>query len=106
LQQAGVQPDIITYNSLISAYSKGEQWERAMQVFKAIPMQGLTPDIPTYNPLLSVIWQCGQRAKANELFMEASEAGVYLRVTASSARSICTSCPRARRWHRSLGGWM
>ena len=38
---------------------------------------GVTPDIPTYNPLLSVLWECGQRAKAIELFVAASDAGVY-----------------------------
>jgi hypothetical protein len=38
---------------------------------------GVTPDIQAYNPLLSVLWECGHRAKAIELFVEASEAGVY-----------------------------
>ena len=38
---------------------------------------GVTPDIPTYKPLLSVLWECSHRAKAIELFVEASEAGVY-----------------------------
>ena len=77
MQAAGLTPNVHTYNSLISAYDKGGQWQRAMLIFKEITQAEMTLDIHTYNPLLSVLWVCGHRAKAIELFEKASEAGVY-----------------------------
>ena len=77
MQAAGVKPNVVTYNSLISAYDKGGQWQKAEEAFEQMKAAGVTPDIKTYNPLLSVLWECGQQAKAIELFEEASKAGVY-----------------------------
>ena len=65
-------PDVITHNALISACEKGEQPERALEVFVLLEQQGLVPDFITYDALISTCkkgkWPkraqaCGQAAR-------------------------------------------
>ena len=53
MQQHSVLPDVIIYNALISACSKGKAPEQALQVFKAMQKQGAVPDLITYCTLIS-----------------------------------------------------
>ena len=53
MEEQGVVPDSITYNALISACEKGEQFEKALAVFSALERQGVVPDAMTCNALLS-----------------------------------------------------
>ena len=46
-------PDVITYNALISTCEKGEQLERATEIFQAMRQQGMAPNVITYNALIS-----------------------------------------------------
>jgi hypothetical protein len=48
-----------------------------VEVFEAMKAAGVQPDVHVFNPLLGVLWQCGQRRTAIDLYMEASQAGVY-----------------------------
>jgi len=38
-------PNVITYNTLISACEKGKQPERALELFEAMQRQGVVPDV-------------------------------------------------------------
>jgi hypothetical protein len=42
----------------------------------------------SYNPLLTVLWQCGQRRTAMDLYLRASEAGVYPRQAELAVKKI------------------
>ena len=46
-------PDVVTYSGLISAWEKGKQPERALDVFEAMVQQGVVPDVVTYGGLIS-----------------------------------------------------
>jgi len=44
MQAAGVTPNVVTYNSLISAYDKGGRWQKAEEAFGQMKAAGVTPD--------------------------------------------------------------
>ena len=53
MRKQNVVPDVITYNTLISACEKGKKTERALEIFDNMQQQGIVPDLITYNALIS-----------------------------------------------------
>ncbi|KAK3249083.1 hypothetical protein CYMTET_41480 [Cymbomonas tetramitiformis] len=53
MKRAGVEPNVITYSSLISACEKGGQWEKALEVFAGMKKAGVEPNVITYSSLIS-----------------------------------------------------
>ena len=54
-----LQPNVVTYNALISACTKGRITERALQLFFfVLQLLGLQPNVITYN---TFICACGSR---------------------------------------------
>ena len=49
----GIKPNIVTYNSLISACEKGQSLPKALQLSVDSQRQGIKPNIVTYNSLIS-----------------------------------------------------
>jgi pentatricopeptide repeat protein len=43
MQRQGVVPNVITFNALISACEKGQEPERALELFEAMQRQGVVP---------------------------------------------------------------
>ena len=64
MQTAGVTPDVITYNSLISAYGRGEQLQKAEQAFEQMQAAGIEPNENTYKHLVKAYVKSGQVEKA------------------------------------------
>ena len=60
------QADLLTYNSLISASGKSEQWQVALFLFHQLPRKGLTPDVVTFSAAISAMEKIanGQHALA------------------------------------------
>ena len=56
MQQREVEPDVITFNALISACEKEHQAEKALQLFDEMQQRGLEPDVITHTALCSA---CG-----------------------------------------------
>ena len=53
MQRHCVVPNTIMYSALISAYEKGKQPGRALELFESMQRQGVTPDASTYSALIS-----------------------------------------------------
>ena len=51
MQQQGVTPDTQTVNSLINAFAKVGDVERAFRVAASMERRALTPTVVTYDPL-------------------------------------------------------
>ena len=49
---SGLTPDLVTYNSVISACGLGQQWQLAAEMVRRANEAGLRPDVYTYNALL------------------------------------------------------
>ena len=54
MKAAGVEPTVISYSALISAYEKGKQWQRAIEVFKE--MKTLTLALTGFHTAFSSGW--------------------------------------------------
>ncbi len=53
MREAGLVPNVITYNAAISACEKGEQWQKALGILAVMPEAGLVPNVITYNAAIS-----------------------------------------------------
>ena len=60
MQLQAVVPNVITYSTLISAFGKGKQAERALELRGAMQWQGVVPEVITYDALISA---CGKGKK-------------------------------------------
>jgi pentatricopeptide repeat domain-containing protein 1 len=99
MTKAGVRPDVITYNALISAYEKGGQWERARAAFEEMVAAGVQPNIITYNALISAYEQGRQWERARAAFEEMVAAGVQPNVVTYSA--LISAYERGGQWERA-----
>ena len=54
----GVQPNVITYNALISACEKGLQWGKALELLSEMKTQGFQPDVSFYNSPCEAAEKC------------------------------------------------
>ena len=70
MQQRGLEPNVITYNALISACEKGHNAEKAMELFVEMHQRGLEPNVITYTTLISACAKDHNAEKAMELFTE------------------------------------
>ena len=87
MQQRGLQPDVITYSALISVCSKGNQAEKALDVFAEIQaslQRGPQPNIIAYSA-------DNKAEKALEAFSEMQQRGLQLdMITDNALISACT----------------
>ena len=91
-------PSVLVYTSLISAYGKGGQWEKANLAFETLKAQSEgTGNIDTgvYNALLSAAVSAGRYRDADGVFDRMPSEGVRRNVTTYNA--VLTSLGRQRR---------
>ena len=70
MRQQGLQPNVITYNSVISACEKGGKAESALQLFYEMRQQGLQPNVIFYTAVISACGKGGKAERALQLFCE------------------------------------
>ncbi|KAK3262832.1 hypothetical protein CYMTET_28338, partial [Cymbomonas tetramitiformis] len=99
-KKAGVEPNVITYNSLISACEKGGQWEKALEVFAGMKKAGVEPNVITYSSLISACEKGGQWEKALEVFAGMKKAGVEPDVI--TYNSLISACEKGGQWEKAL----
>ncbi|KAL2528447.1 Pentatricopeptide repeat-containing protein [Forsythia ovata] len=66
----GVQPDRITYNSLLAVCSGAGPWETARSLFSEMVYRGIDQDIYTYNAVLDAACNGGHIDVAFEIMSE------------------------------------
>ena len=89
------RPSVRVYTSLISAYGKGGQWEKAKAAFDALLEDGTQVDTGVYNALLSAAVSAAQYREAARVFDRMPGDGVRRNVTTYNA--VLTSLGRQRR---------
>ena len=60
----GIEPDLISYNTILSKLSERGQWKHAFEVLQSIRMASLEPDLITYTTLMSTCIRGKQYEKA------------------------------------------
>ena len=86
---------MLVYTSLISAYGKGGQWEKAKGAFDALREAGTRVDTGVYNALLSAAVSAAEYREAARVFDRMPSEGVRRNVTTYNA--VLTSLGRQRR---------
>ncbi|KAH0849653.1 hypothetical protein HID58_096214 [Brassica napus] len=75
-EKMGVYPDIVTYNTLISAYSSKGFMEEAFELMDAMPSKGFSPGVYTYNTVINGLCKHRRYERAKEVFAEMLESGL------------------------------
>lgn len=88
-------PSVLVYTSLISAYGKGGQWDKAKDAFDALREAGTQVDTGVYNALLSAAVSAAEYREAAKVFDRMPSEGVRRNVTTYNA--VLTSLGRQRR---------
>jgi pentatricopeptide repeat domain-containing protein 1 len=60
MEGKGLLPDLVTYSTLIKAYERAGQWERALEVMKVMQDNNITPNVITYSTAISAVAKAGQ----------------------------------------------
>ena len=60
----GIKPNVISYNTAISACEKGNQWEKALDLLQEMTSNGIKPDVISYNAAISACEKGSQWEKA------------------------------------------
>lgn len=75
MPRLGAEPNIITYNAIISACARNNEPDLAYQVFEEMQQKGLVPDKYTYGSLIDSCSKSGQVERAFDVYrlMDASD---------------------------------
>jgi pentatricopeptide repeat protein len=72
----GVNPNMYTYSTMIDAFAKNGQIEKAIEVFDSIMKDGVRPDVFVYTSMIDAFAKNGQIEKAIEVFDSIMKDGV------------------------------
>ena len=106
MREAGLTPNTVSFNVLISACERGGEWERALDCYDSLKLAGLSPDLITFNTLISVCAKGGQWAAAEECFKRMLQEGLAPKtITFNALISACekgAALPRALHWFTDM----
>eukprot|EP00439_Symbiodinium_sp_Y106_P060495 s1197_g8.t4 len=69
MKESGTQPDLISFNATMAACQVGQQWHRAMALFRELDGRSLQPDEATFNAVL----EAAGDAEGEALFLSAMQ---------------------------------
>ena len=103
MTERGIQPDIVTYNTIIKLLCSKRQLTQATSIVTEMEARGVTPDSRTYGTLMSGLLQAGKPSSCLALFESAYSntrsmaltENVHLYTTAIAAASMLTNHERA-----------
>nr|GME14191.1 pentatricopeptide repeat-containing protein At2g31400, chloroplastic [Ipomoea batatas] len=101
LLRNGVQPDRITYNSLLAVCSGAGLWETARRLFSEMIYRGIEQDIYTYNTLLDAACNVGQIDVALEIMSEMPAKNIFPNEVTYS--TMIRGCAKVGKFDRALG---
>jgi pentatricopeptide repeat protein len=100
MEEAGVDPDVITYNALISACEKAGEVETALTTFNDMRAAGIIPNLITYNALISACEKAGEVETALKIFEDNMQAaGIIPDVITYNA--LISACEKAGKVERA-----
>ena len=73
--QEGCKPNVVTFNSLITACSESGVWQQALQVFELMKSQGCDPDVITYTSVIGAFAGPGHWGDALDAFLQMRKVG-------------------------------
>ena len=100
MRRAGVQPNTVSYNSLLSACERCGQAERALEVFSTMEREagatfGYTgSSLVTYNTLISACGKAGMYDQVQRVYAEMQDKGI--RGDVFTMCGMITACEKVR----------
>ncbi|KAM3230268.1 hypothetical protein ACQJBY_060829 [Aegilops geniculata] len=85
MREHGIDPDLVTYNSLIDCHCKNHGVEKAYKLLDEMRGNEIAPDVITYTSLIGGLGLIGQPDKARDLLKEMHELGCHPDVAAFNA---------------------
>uniref|UniRef100_A0ACD5XIP3 Uncharacterized protein n=1 Tax=Avena sativa TaxID=4498 RepID=A0ACD5XIP3_AVESA len=85
MRELGIDPDLVTYNSLIDCHCKNRGVEKAYKLLDEMRADEIVPDVITYTSLIGGLGLTGQPDKARDLLKEMRELGCHPDVPAYNA---------------------
>lgn len=55
MRSAALEPNIVTYSTLISALEKSGQWERALKIWEDMHKDGVHPNAAMFNTMITAL---------------------------------------------------
>uniref|UniRef100_A0A7S2XJS3 Pentacotripeptide-repeat region of PRORP domain-containing protein n=1 Tax=Lotharella oceanica TaxID=641309 RepID=A0A7S2XJS3_9EUKA len=96
----GVRPDVVTYNTLLSACERAANVSKAIQLFHNMSACGVVADTISFNSLISCLGKAGEWKKAMQYFDQMTSLKVKQdEITFTSA---ITACGKGRQWAKAL----
>jgi pentatricopeptide repeat domain-containing protein 1 len=78
IKQPGIDPDVVTYNTLIDIYAIQGDMEKWKQMFGEIKQPGINPDVVTSNTLIDIYAIQGDMEKLQQMFGEIDAELAYI----------------------------
>ncbi|CAE8619334.1 unnamed protein product, partial [Polarella glacialis] len=104
MQDAGIQPDLVTYNWVLSAMQKDKQVERAMTMLTEMQEKSIEPDLQSYNNCVGAC-KSSEWTRSLEILREMMpKAGIS--PDGQSFEHAAAACEEAKEWERSLALFM
>jgi pentatricopeptide repeat protein len=75
-----VQPNNVTYNTLLYGYFKNGRIEDALTLFREMFSKGVIPDGITYSIILQRLFEAGRTSDAKELYQMMVDNGIQLKI--------------------------
>jgi len=100
MKAAGFGGNVIAYSACISALSRGQQWEKAIEIFREIEEFGNNPSVVTYNATMTALEKGLQWERALDLFDEMKYK--KLPITVVSYGSAISACEKGYQWKQCL----
>ncbi|XP_065859813.1 putative pentatricopeptide repeat-containing protein At1g02420 [Euphorbia lathyris] len=91
IKQSGIEPDVVSYNSLIDVYCKSREMDKAYKLVEEMREKDILPDVITYTTIIGGLGLIGQPDKGRSVLKEMKEYGCYPDVAAYNAaiRNYC-----------------
>ena len=77
MMDRGIEPNVISYNSAISACEKGKQWEEALRLLQEMTDRGIEPDMFSYKSTIEACFIPGKYLNALSLVRQARKSGIF-----------------------------
>jgi len=85
IKDNGIQPDVYSYSSAISACGSAGRYEEAIDLIKMMRENGVQPNAIAYTGAISACARCGEWAPAMQLFIDMKADGIQCDVVAYNA---------------------
>ena len=92
---ARLQPNLISFNSLLSSCEKASRWQVAQRLWEDMQRSKLRPDLVSYNSMISAFEKASEWQKAVDVFGALSKPDLF------SYNALLSACEKAAQWQRA-----